>query len=239
MPPAELEGGVTWVARATEIVPETTAAGAVRFHFWPATARTMITDNPQYSAAKRTKSKTFMVGLKEEVHFETQTGAPWEWRQIVFSIKGFHNLPWVDSYVAYNGNTSGYMRGQREMDSGAQGILTELIFKGAEGVDFVGYMNAPLDRSRIHVMRDRTRQIRSGNEIGTLRKYDDWLPMRKTLTYNDDEQGSEFLSRRWASMAKGGMGDVYVVDMFRTIVTSDPNDLLSWRNNSTLYWHER
>lgn len=240
MPPADTDDGITWLARAQNIVPDSTiGAGAVRFHFWPATARTTVAADPGPSDSKRGKANTFMVGLKEEHHFETQTGSPWEWRQIVFTAKGMGQLPWVDSYVAFNGNTSGYMRGTREMAPVAQDVLTDILFRGTEGVDWVGYMNAPVDNRRFTILRDRTRQIRSGNEVGTLRKYNDWLPMRKSLVYDDDEQGAEQEAKRWSTLSKRGMGDVFVVDMFRTIVTSDEADLLIWRPNAILYWHER
>lgn len=240
MPPSDTQDGITWTAQAQIIVPDEVAGpGAVRFYFWPATARTTLAADPGPTWAKRTKANTFMVGLKEEVHFEMGTGSPWEWRQIIFTAKGMGQLPWVDSYVAYNANTSGYMRSTREMAPVAQAVLTDILFKGAEGVDWVGYMNAPVDRSRFTILRDRTRRITSGNETGQLRKYNDWLPMGKSLLYDDDEQGAEQEAKRWSSLSKAGMGDVFVVDMFRTLVSSDPNDLLIWRPNACLYWHER
>ena len=46
--------------------------------------------------------------------------------------KGMGQLPWVDSYVAFNGNTSGYMRSTREMAPVNQAVLTDILFKGSE-----------------------------------------------------------------------------------------------------------
>ncbi|WGD01118.1 MAG: capsid protein [Genomoviridae sp.] len=240
MVPAETDDfGVTWNVNSKNIVPEAGSSGEPRVFFWPATARTNISSTGTPAAAKRERQNCFMVGLKEEVHFEINTGVPWEWRQIVFTAKGLANLPFVDGYVAFSAESSGYMRGLREMDESAQVVLFNHLFKGAAGVDWIGLMNAPVDRGRFTILRDRTRQLKSGNSDGMLRRYSDWLPMRKGLLYADEEVGPEQSGSRWSTMSKQGMGDVFIVDIFRTTVSADAADLLNWRPNATLHWHER
>nr|QJB18569.1 MAG: capsid protein [Genomoviridae sp.] len=241
MAPAERTGapGDPWIPTQSNIVPDVTTPGnVVRFHFWPATARTSVTTIATDSPSKRQQSTCFLVGIKEETHFEVQTGTPWEHRQIIFSAKGLGELDWVNDYVAFNQNF-GYLRGQNEMSQTNQAVLADILFAGVQGVDFVGYMNAPVDRNRFTIHRDRTRQIRGGNDSGQLKRYSDWLPLRKNLNYDDTEQGSEIIPSRWSRLGKAGMGDVFFLDLFRSLTTADPNDLLSWRSNATLYWHER
>ena len=228
-----------WVPTQTNIVPDVAKPGnVVRFHFWPATARTSVTNIATDSPSKRQQSTCFLVGIKEETHFEIQTGTPWEHRQIVFSAKGLGELDWVNNYVAFN-EVFGYLRGQNEMSLVNQAVLADIVFAGVDGVDFVGYMNAPVDRNRFTIHRDRTRQLRGGNDSGQLRKYQDWLPIRKNINYDDTEQGSEIVPSRWSRLGKAGVGDIFFLDMFRSLNTADPVDLLSWRSNATLYWHER
>lgn len=241
MAPAESSGSPdgVWVPTQSNIVPDVDKPGnVVRFHLWPATARTSVTTIPTEAPSKRQKSSCFMVGIKEETHFEVQTGTPWEWRQIVFSAKGLGELDWIDNYVAFNQNF-GYMRSQNEMTLTNQGVLSSVLFAGVQGVDFIGYMNAPLDRNRFTVHRDRTRQIKGGNDSGQIKLYKDWLPIRKNLHYDDTEQGSEIIPSRWSRLGKAGVGDIFYLDLFRTLSTADSVDLLTWRSNATLYWHER
>lgn len=236
MVPSQLAGdGITWEPSTSVIVPED---GRVYQHFWPATARNVLPNRVTEADATRQNKNCYMVGLKEMSHFETGTDAPWEWRQIIFAAKGLGSLPSTDSYVAYN-ETFGYMRGMRQMAPGYKDIVNGVLFKGTEGVDWVGLMNAPVDRTRVTVLSDRLRQIRSGNGRPAFRQYKDWLPLKKTIMYDDDERGSAKQSSRWSVTSKIGLGDVFVVDFFRTVGTAVPADLLQWRSNMTFHWHER
>lgn len=179
-----------------------------------------------------------MVGLKQHTHITTGGSNPWEWRQIVFTTKGLGGLPVVGSYVAHTPE-NGYMRGQRQAEAGLQQIVNGALFRGTEGVDWIDHMVAPLDRTRMTILSDKTRIIQSGNARGVIRKYSDYFSFNKNLLYDDQEDGQGKVDSRWSVTSKIGMGDVFIMDFFRCAVAGAPVDLLTWASNATLYWHER
>ncbi|WGD01121.1 MAG: capsid protein [Genomoviridae sp.] len=237
MPPAELlADGLTWEAQKSNIPGE---GGTIHMFFWPATARNKFTLSPIYTPHQRQLSNCFMKGLKFVSHMEIATGAPWEWRQIIFAVKGLANAPFIDSYVSHDA-ALGYMRGQREVVLTAQeDLIQSMLFKGLEGVDWLSPMVAPIDTHRVNVIRDKTRILKSGNEHGNMMVYKDYIPLNKSIQYDDDESGGADDTSRWSVTSKLGMGDVFVVDYFRTTLSATSADLLQWGSNATLYWHER
>jgi len=63
--------------------------------------------------------------------------------------------------------------------------------------------------------------------------------MNKTLVYNDEERGDTEESAYYSVGSKAGMGDYYVVDIFRPRVGSTTSNQLLFSPNTTLYWHEK
>lgn len=235
MVPATIADGLVWLPGAENIVPD---GGELFQFFWPATARSSFTQSPIPSQATRESKSCYMVGLKQHTHITTGSDNPWEWRQIVFSTKGLGGLPVVGSYVAHTVE-NGYMRGQRQAAAGLQQIVNGALFRGTEGVDWIDHMIAPLDRTRMTILSDRTRTLHSGNGRPVIRKFTDYFTFNKNLLYDDQEDGQGKVDSRWSVTSKVGMGDVFVIDFFRSVSTAGPTDLLTWASNATLFWHER
>lgn len=213
---------------------------------WCATARSYFqSPNARGSVediATRTSQSTYMVGLSEKVEIQVNNGAPWQWRRICFTYKpGPGGIrPPTTSYSEDVLTSSGQMR----VVNHAGGILSsneyfDLIFKGTYLQDWVDPMDAPTDNQRVTIKYDQTITIASGNERGMIRTYQRYHPMGASLIYNDDEVGGDEGSGTRSVSSKAGMGDYYVIDMFQAQVGATNTDALTFRPNSTLYWHEK
>lgn len=215
---------------------------------WIATARPAVTSNgtggfPIYEAV-RTSSTCYMRGLKEVVSLRSATGDPWKWRRICFRFKGdrIHSLQTgpLRIYDRVEGTDSaGVVRSATNWSGLTQGgaELEQLMFRGLRNLDWVDPWLAPLDTNNISVAYDKTVTLASGNESGFIRNYNRWHPMNKNLTYQDDEIGSGMNVSPWSTQGNRGMGDFYVVDMFKS--NGSPEAQLALRYNATLYWHEK
>jgi len=117
--------------------------------------------------------------------------------------------------------------------------LFNIIFKGQVNSDWLDPMTAPTDNGQVTIKYDKTITLASGNEDGFIRKYKRWHGMNSTLVYGDDESGGAEYPSFYSVGGKRGMGDYYIVDMFRARTGSATSDLLSFSPTSTLYWHER
>lgn len=194
--------------------------------------------------AVRTSSTCYMRGLKETISLRTADGDPWRWRRICFTLKGdrIHSLQ-TPAQILYNratgSGTSGITRPVTNWPAtfigGAE--LEQLIFRGVRNLDWVEPTLAPLDTTRISVKYDKTMSLASGNESGFIKTIHRWHPMNKNLVYSDDENGQNMELTPWSTEAKPGMGDYYVVDLFKS--NGRPEAQLGLRYNSTLYWHEK
>lgn len=236
MAPANWDG-TSWVPAAQNVIGQ---GGTINMFLFPATARNTVTTEATPSEARRSKKYTFARGFKEVVHMESSTNSPWEWRQIVFSMKGLGHHVAVNDYVAYGGPGVGYMRGQRlVLDGKMKQDVSTILFQGVKGLDWLTEMVAPINTSAVTLHRDRTRRIFSNNDVGSIRTYKDWTPLNKSLVYADNESGDQSDSSRWSVDTKPGMGDVFVVDLIRGAIGSLASDVLLWRSNVTYYWHEK
>lgn len=228
------------------------AESTVACFYWCATQR----DNTQgsgggvgtkFNKATRTSSNPYMVGLSEKIEIQCNTGMPWQWRRICFTMKGNPLVPnnsAAGSFITSATETSnGYMRlmnqvpgnpGQNPM----YGLMVP-IFRGQVGSDWVDPMVAPTDNSRVTIKYDKTITLASGNEDGFIRRFSRWHPMKKTLVYDDDETGGAQSPQSLSTLGKAGMGDYYIIDMFRARQGSATTDQLTVRPEATLYWHER
>lgn len=235
MVPANWDG-TAWIPGSQVMAP---TGGAIYRHLWPATARNTVEFSSAYSKAKRNRKKVFIKGLKEVVHMETTTDECWQWRRIVFSVKALSRHTDAAGQVAFN-TANGYMRAVKEIPSGTfRDSIEEILFQGKTQIDWLTSMVAPINTSGVTLHSDVTRTLQSKNNTGFMRTYKIWTPINKTLVYADEENGPNYDPSLWSVDDKRGMGDLYVYDLFRPGLNAQPADVLDWRPNATLYWHER
>lgn len=245
------EGGTTYINAPAVLTARTSGDPAVNSPYallWCATARDLTTSdnliNSRTVESARTASDCYMVGLKERIDIQVATGLPWQWRRICIAFKG--NLPGADESTSFYNKretSSGWMRVvngvQGDRNSGQLYSLFEVLFAGQNASDWLDPMVAKTDRTRVTVLYDKTRTIASGNERGMVRKYNMWHPMRKYLSYQDDESGENMRSGAYSTTSRKGMGDVYVIDLFRNRIGGATTDQLIFSPSATLYWHEK
>lgn len=194
--------------------------------------------------ATRTSSRCYMRGLKENIGIRTDTGAPWKWRRVCFRLKGdvFYGIETASALMSYLDTGATGAGTSRIATTWTQSVflfdqIARVIFKGTRNYDWNDEFLAPLDTNRISVEYDHTTTIQAGNESGVMRTYRRWHGMNKNLYYDDDEDGSGTALRKYSTEGIKGMGDYYVIDMFKSNGVS--TDQLELSYNSTLYWHEK
>jgi len=198
----------------------------------------------KFDKATRTASLCYMVGLKENIEIQVADGMPWQWRRICFTYKGGETMG--GALPASNGGYApareisvGWTRILNTLGAVDQATFFGVLFEGAINVDWVDPMVAKVDSERVTLKYDRIRTIASGNEEGVIRKYGKWHPMRKNLLYYDDEQGGTVNPSFFSTLGNTGMGDYWIVDLFKPRTGAQTTNNLSFRCESTLYWHER
>lgn len=210
---------------------------------WCATARG-ITDSVSDSA--RTVLDPYMVGLREAIEIQVTTGCPWQWRRICFTTKRdmVAALGTTGNSKFFTGlsdasarRTIATLAGNR--NTGEQYALYELLFQGQNATDWVDPMVAKVDTTRASIRYDKTMTITCGNERGMIRKYRRWHSMNKRLVYNGDESGGNEISSDFSTRDAPGMGDYYVLDLFRARNGAASDDILTFSPQATLYWHEK
>lgn len=220
---------------------------------WCATARDLsLFSGSVGSVAQtpvRTASTCFMVGLAENIRFQTVNDCAWLWRRIVFKHRGpiFRTLAAGDTPVnpfIVNQETSvGHGRLFLNQAVNAMGNTSATqqayLFKGSVNVDWRDLMTAPIDTLRVDRYSDVTTRISSGNSRGVIKSVKRWYPMGKNLTYNDDESGDVMTTNNFSVEDKQGMGDFYVYDIFQAAAGATSSDQLIVESTSTLYWHEK
>lgn len=241
-------GGTTYAADVPAIITGGLSVNQVTAMLWCATARdnTISSGNTKgtsFDTSARTSSTPYMIGLKEAIEIQVSTGMPWQWRRICFTTKGSLGLTYNTSLAVATETSNGYVRVVNALPGdpggGQQYILFERLFRGQNTVDWNDPMTAKTDNQRVTVKYDKTVSLASGNEDGFIRKYNRWHDMHKTLVYNDDELGGGEAAQQFSTIGKAGMGDYYVLDMFRARTGATTSDQLSFRPETTLYWHEK
>lgn len=241
-------GGTTYSAAVPAIVVGGQSVNGAAAFLWCATARDNTTSNTnapgnRFTDATRTSTTPYMIGLKEAIEIQVATGMPWQWRRICFTFKGPLGLTYDAGTSIATETSSGWVRVLNQISGdpggGQQYILFEKLFKGQNTVDWNDVMTAKVDNTRVTLRYDSTCTLASGNEDGFIRKYNRWHPMRKTLVYDDDELAGGKNPRTFSTEGKPGMGDYYVLDLFRARNGATISDQLSFRPESTLYWHEK
>nr|QVW56509.1 MAG: capsid protein [Gemycircularvirus] len=190
--------------------------------------------------AARSATLCYMRGLKEAVEIQVTSGLPWQWRRIVFTAKGFSNLtPTTPSFQPYHETSQGMMRTINQPGAVTRTAVEQVLFKGSSSIDWRDPIIAPTDSSRVTIRYDKVLTIASGNDEGVMRRYNRWHGFNKNLRYDDDETGDSMTTQNWSVIGKEGMGDVFIVDYFRSRFGAATDDILFFNPNATLYWHEK
>lgn len=214
------------------------------------THRWLVPNNASYQSY-RTSSRPYIRGLSERVELTPNDGSTWWWRRVVFAVKtrvtptagveasiGAQSTSSATSFRQVR-DLSGAIAGDYQTTNAA---MQDVLFEGIQGVDYLGPMSAKLDRTRVTVLKDVSRTISSGNQVGRPRVVRDWTSVNKTLVYDDQENGLSMNPSPVSVNSKAGIGNIYVVDFI-----SCPNPANAVANGtamtfnpaSTLYWHER
>nr|QJB18685.1 MAG: capsid protein [Genomoviridae sp.] len=207
---------------------------------WCATARDRIGSGDPNASSLRTSDVCYMRGLKEKILISTNTGLSWRWRRICFTVKNI--VPPVGTPDSLEVSPNGWVRLIANQWATTYGIgMQGLVFRGASGLDWNDVFTAKTDNTRVSIMYDRTRIIKSGNGNGTMISPKLWHPMNKNLVYDNDESGDNETTSTKSTGGKPGMGDYYVMDFIAAGPggTSATSDGITFSPEATLYWHEK
>nr|QCQ85245.1 capsid protein [Finch associated genomovirus 5] len=247
----------TWSTGPLTLSAVTNPTFGVHIVPWLCTARNLIqpsagTYGDVAQDAQRTASNCFMRGLAETIRITTNSNLPWEWRRICFTFRGntflvpdgttefyrlYHSVPDGISRALPNITPSSSVSGGFPGTLGLQ--MVRHLFAGTYGRDFADILTAKTDTNLIKVRYDKTIAITSANDVGTQRVVKRWHPMNGTLHYDDTESGSDKTTSSLSVESNMGMGDYYVVDIFKPHPSATTSDILAFAPQSTLYWHER
>lgn len=251
--------GTTWATGGAQMMALTNQYVEPYTMVYCPTARSSTTDE---IPNQRNKSRVYWRGLKESIEIQVDNGTPWQWRRVCFTVKGAVGtyasladtrpmfLPQFDSannqarMYLWSESSNGYVRPVNplpgQVTSGSLGLLYQRMFRGQFGQDWHDPMTAALDRQRLTIKYDKTISIAAGNESGAIRKFKRWHGMNSTLVYDEDESGGTNTTAPQSVTSKAGMGDYYVVDMFRSRFGTDTSKgMLMFHPSAQVYWHEK
>nr|WIW72178.1 MAG: capsid protein [Genomoviridae sp.] len=77
------------------------------------------------------------------------------------------------------------------------------------------------------------------NNSGTIREYKLWHPMESNLAYREEQQGETMTESAVSVTGRVGMGNYYVIDMFRKHGNNDDQSTLTFTPEATFFWHEK
>lgn len=210
-------------------------------YIWNATGRPGETSTGQRGSkvdtSLRTSESIFAVGLKERIQLETNNSASWEWRRICFTSKDDFGQNDPDTSNYFRRTSAGMVRLLRAQESTS--YLEDQLFEGARNSDWLSAITAPLSQRHFSIKYDKTRVIRSYNNSGLCHTYRLWHPMRKNLVYEEEQAGEDMIDSSVSVTGKAGMGNYYVVDIFRKHGINDDQSTLSFQPEASFYWHEK
>lgn len=234
----------------TTVVPDSNGVNVPIPYLFVASGREPINaGSPGFPAdtPTRTRSDVFMRMLAENIKIETGSSHPWNWRRIVFTSKdiGLVTAPGDVLVEPFWLNASGYTRytGALFGDSTSNAIQANIInnvFTGRYLTYWSDMMTAKTDSRRVTVWHDKVISIRSGNDQGVSRVYKKVHVFNKNFLYNDAESGGVIDGEPWSTSAKPGMGNIFVLDIFKPHdAASGAEQGLTFNPTGTLYWHEK
>lgn len=215
--------------------------GSEFFFIWNATARpgeySDSTRGSKYDTSLRTSESIYAKGLKERLTLETNNAAPWEWRRICFTSKDSFGSTDPDTATLFRRTSNGMVR-----LVSAQALPTYLndqLFDGQRNQDWLSAITAPVSTKHFTIRYDKTRVIKSTNNAGTIRNYNLWHSMEKNIVYAGEQEGETMVDESTSVTGKAGMGNYYVVDIFRKHGVNDDQSTLTFTPEATFYWHEK
>lgn len=190
--------------------------------------------------SRRSSTTIFARGLRENLSISTTSGLAWQWRRIAFFFKGA-NIHFGDTDPETSGffrltAANGMVRLWNEYTASA---VQFQLFRGEADVDWSSLMTAPIDTTRVTLVSDVLRTIKSGNDEGTIRNFKDWIAVNKNIVYDDEQQGESMFTSATSVSSKPGAGDLYVVDIFTHNTPGTADDQLTVTSDATFYWHEK
>jgi len=228
-----------------------TAANRVHMIIQMPSMRWLVPNNYAYLSA-RTATRTYVKGIGEHYNITPSDASQWNWRRIVFSYKGDWGT--LDS-AAYTFNEIGAQfaassvtyRQMRDITGDTSGGYVNLwdqvqdfLFRGVKTTDWIDQMVTPVDTKRVDLISDRTRIISSQNDSPRPRMVKTYVPINKTLQYDDEENGITISPRPLATDTKVGIGNIYVVDLFSCQAPINvASTQLQVNSTQTYYWHEK
>nr|QTE03626.1 MAG: capsid protein [Gemykibivirus] len=218
-----------------------TNPGSEFFYVWNATARPAETSEGQRGSkidvSLRTSESIYAKGLRERITLETNNSAPWEWRRVCFTSKDDFGQTDPDTATFFRQTSSGMVRMLSALSTGI--YLQSELFEGERNQDWLSVFTAPLSRKNFSIKYDKTRIIRSTNNSGTIREYKLWHPMESNLAYREEQQGETMTESAVSVTGRVGMGNYYVIDMFRKHGNNDDQSTLTFTPEATFFWHEK
>lgn len=215
--------------------------GSEFFYVWNATARPGETSTGQRGSkmdtSLRTSESIYAKGLRERITVETNNSAPWEWRRICFTSKDDFGEREPDTATFFRRTSAGMVRMLSALSEGI--YLQDELFEGQRNVDWLSVFTAPVSNKNFTIRYDRTRTIRSTNNSGTIRNFKLWHPMESNIAYQEEQQGENMTDSSVSVTGRYGMGNYYVVDMFRKHGNNDDQSTLTFTPEATFFWHEK
>lgn len=209
-------------------------------------------NNTIANQAERTATTIFVRGFSEKMRIQTSTGLPWFWRRICFRAKSrdFYVFSATDTPTQTNSGNTSYLDTSNGMERLYFNLsinasnttlfnIQDIIFRGSVNRDWVDPQTAIVDTTRIDLVSDVRRTIRSGNASGTVKDCSTWFPCNKNIVYDDDEAGESETGSYVSVKDKQGAGDMFIFDLFSPGTGATASDLLQLTSTSTLYWHEK
>ncbi|QCW23673.1 MAG: capsid protein [Gemykroznavirus anima1] len=206
---------------------------------WCPSWRLLVTDSS--GDTYRNRRTTYLKGLREEFRVELGTNLPIEMRRIVFASPDRVQLAAGQPTTAQpsyfvESDTNRYWR---TLGSGGMNYdYLDEIFAGQRNIDWLNPMTAKTDTKKVKIISDKRFRIASGSNVQTVREFKFYDPINKNMTYDDEENGGQYLTSGWSEYSRQGtMQNVYVVTLFYGVTNSALTPYVDI--NSTVYWHER
>lgn len=203
----------------------------------------------------RERSDIYFKGFSEKWSINIGAAAQLYWRRIMFWSNDRYDVA-APIQSAFAEDT--YFRPLRPMqfaNSEPDRAIINLIFRGVQGVDWTQYINAPVDTKRIRLHSDKTTKLEAKIGVTNISEDDELTGVgyfrrsktafvNKSLTYADEEAGTDDTSSPWQATGGRSQGNLYVFDLFsyqlsNTRLANPIRPLPSFGCDAVVYWHER
>ncbi|QCX35070.1 capsid protein [Blackfly genomovirus 7] len=229
-------------------IPTNTSAGVHMSVFMPS-YRGLVPNNYSFLAA-RDRHTDVGKGISETYQLNPSDASMWQWRRVVVHYKGdFNNTPpsVFQNIGAQNAAGGATYRFFTDMTGDTTGGFTafydsvnDVLFRGILTTDWLNPLLAKIDTARVTVLSDVSRSLSSQNDSPRPRFIKTYVPVNRTLQYDDEENGTSVTPSFVAVENKIGIGNIYVFDFFGcSAPISTVSSQLSVTSQMTYYWHEK